>query len=108
MKYTIYYTDNWRCRNRGSGRDEFIKEVYEFENDKDALLKGISLQEDESVEDIIEELDDGYETSEEELKRILEDTDYGFGNPVVFWIKNGSKKIYDTGLTRTIWNREFN
>ena len=107
MKYTIYYTDNWRCRNRGSGRDEFIKDVYEFESDKDALLMAISIQEEESVEDIIEELDDGYDTSEEELKRILEDTDYGFGNPVVFWIKNGSKKIYDTGLTKTIWDREF-
>lgn len=67
----------------------------------------ISIQEEESVEDIIEELDDGYDTSEEDLKEILENVDYGFGSPVVFWIKNGLKKIYDTGLTKTIWNREF-
>ena len=95
------------AETRGSGRDEFIKDVYEFESDKDALLMAISIQEEESVEDIIEELDDGYDTSEEDLKEILENVDYGFGSPVVFWIKNGLKKIYDTGLTKTIWNREF-
>ena len=102
MKYTIYWTDNWRCKNWGEGRDTFTTDTYEFDNDKDALLMGVSIQEEDDVENILDELDG--DASEEELKRILSDVDIGSGVPVVFWIKKGSKKIYDTGFSRRNWN----
>ena len=101
MKYTIYWTDNWKCKNWGEGKDTFTTDTYEFDNDKDALLIGVSIQEEEDAENVFEELDD---VSEEELKRILSEVDVSSGAPVVFWIKRGPKKIYDTGMTRRDWN----
>lgn len=98
MKYTIFWTDNARCANRGIGRDEFYKDVCEFDTDREALLKAIEIQNDDEID-----LDDFNEHSDEDLKECLYDIDLGFGSPVVFWIKKGSKKIYDAGINMKEW-----
>ena len=102
MKYTIYWTDNARCANRGSGEDTFSKDVFDFKSDREALIKAIEIQNNYDLdEDNYEDLKD---LSDEELKFDLYDIDLGFGDPVVFWIKKGSKKIYDAGISLKDWN----
>lgn len=99
MKYTIYWTDNARCANRGSGEDTFSKDVYEFGSDREALLKAMGIQDCEEINP-----EDVSEYSDEDLRDCLYDIDLGAGYPVVFWIKKGSKKIFDAGISLKDWN----
>lgn len=99
MKYTIFWTDNARCANRGSGKDTFSKDVYEFDSDREALLKAMGIQDCEEINP-----EDVSEYSDEDLSECLFDIDLGSGYPVVFWIKKGSKKIYDAGISLKDWN----
>lgn len=102
MKYTIYWTDNEKCRLRGDGEDTFSKDVFDFESDREALVKAIEIQNNFDLDE--DNYEDFKDLSDEELKFDLYDTDLGFGDPVVFWIKKGSKKIYDAGISLKDWN----
>lgn len=98
MKYIIFWTDNEKCRNRGAGEDNFSKDVYEFNSDREALMKAIEIQNNDEVD-----YDDFKEHTDEDLKGCLYDIDLGFGDPVVFWIKRNGKKIYDAGISLKDW-----
>ena len=102
MKYTIFWTDNAGCGYRGSGEDTFFKDVFDFKSDREALMKAIEIQNNFDLDkDNYEDLKD---LSDEELKFDLYDIGLDFGDPVVFWIKKGSEKIYDAGISLKDWN----
>lgn len=93
MKYTIYWTDN-----RGSGKDKFYKDVFEFDSDREAFLKAMGIQDCEEINP-----EDVSEYSDEDLCDCLFDIDLDAGYPVVFWIKKGSKMIYDSEISLKDW-----
>lgn len=99
MKYTFYYCDNGRMR---FGKDSFFTEEFELDSDKDAYLKALEIQDPWDFDRKYFE-----KMNEKDLVKELDDTDVGAGSPVVFWIKKGSKKIFDTGFTRNDWKRNF-
>lgn len=101
MKYTIFWTDNDKCRNRGVGEDTFYEDTFNFKSDREALMKAIEIQSNRDLEE--EDYEDFKDHSDEDIKECLFDTDLGFGDPVVFWIKKGSKKIYDAGISLEDW-----
>ncbi len=93
MKYMIYWTDN-----AGPGKDKFFKKAFEFNSDREALLKAVEIQEDEEFEP-----DDFKKYNDESLKDYLFDVNLDAGFPVVFWIKKGSKMIYDSEINVEDW-----
>ena len=81
MKYTIFWTDNEKCRNRGCGKDTFSKDVFDFKSDREALMKAIEIQNNFDLDE--ENYEDLKNLSDEELEFDLYDTELGFGDPVV-------------------------
>lgn len=98
MKYTIFWTDNEACASRGRHRDGFYTEVYDFKSDREAFLKAMGIQDCEEINP-----EDVSEYSDEDLCDCLFDIDLSSGYPVVFWIKKGSKKIYDACISLKDW-----
>lgn len=76
--------------------------MYEFNSDREALLKAIEIQNNFDLDE--DNYEDRKDLSDEGLKFDLHDTELSFGDPVVFWIKKGSKKIYDAGISLKDWN----
>ena len=95
MKYTFYYCDNGKLR---FGHDEFITEVYEFETDREAYLKALEIQDPWSFDK-----DEYADLTDDEILNDLWGTDVGGLTPIVLWIKRGTKKFFNTGITRKSW-----
>ena len=110
--FTIHYTDNARCMNRGGGSD-YIGE-YEFEGTLQEVLNFGAYSMDCALGDLDEDefvaaVKEGeWETlSVEAAKASMDEADIGAGSPVVFWIKNSKgRKVYDSGLDESDWDEE--
>lgn len=102
-KYTIHWCDNARCRDRGmfGTKDTIYTDTYNFKNDHEALYQALIIANDAFDED--EARDECYGLDNDELIEYIEDVDISGGFPVIFWVKRGSKKIYDSGLDETEW-----
>lgn len=90
MEYTYYYYD--------PRFDGFFTEGYEFETDREAYLQALEIQNPWSFD-----VDEYADLTDEEVLEDLLDTDVGALGPVVFWIKKGTKKFFNTGITRKSW-----
>ena len=97
MKYIFNYTDNNGAASRGSEKDTYYEEEYEFKNDREALLKVLEIQGQSE--------DDNFNYySDEELNDYANEIDVGFGAPVVFYVENEKgEKIFDSGIDIDEW-----
>lgn len=104
MKYTFRFTDNANSYSRGYKEDSFFTKEYKLKNDKEALIKVLT------IEKVYDEFDRDCEEynskSLEELKEIACNID--LGSPIVFWVKNENNEvIFDYGVDEEEFNDEY-
>lgn len=110
MKYTIHYTNNARAAARGAGEDE-ISDI-EFEGTLNDVLNFAAWMmsgEDGGEDDYANAVKNGdWEVcNDKDAKDAMNSADLGFGNPVVFYIKDSrGRMVYNSGLDESDWETQ--